>query len=215
MRLNRFADAARVFGEIAALLGPRGDAQLFADRAEAMVLAAGGYVSPEAEEIIKKSLAIDQTNPMSRYYAGMALAQRGDAERAIVIWESLSAEATDDDAWGPLVDEMLARVRAASGQSAPERPQGRGPSAADVAAAEAMSQEERAEMIRSMVGTLEARLTDEGGAPEEWVRLIQAYNVLGEPEEARRAYALSQELLSGSEAGFVREQALVMGVVTE
>lgn len=211
MRQQRFSEAVVVYRELGKLLGPRADAQLFADKAEAMVLAAGGYVSPEAEEAIRTSLTIDQTNPMGRYYAGLALAQRGETERAIFLWERLRAEATEEDAWGPLVDDMLARVRAASGRP----PGARGPTAADIAAAEGMAPEEQQAMIRAMVEGLETRLTEEGGAPEEWVRLIQAYAVLEETDEARRVYALSQQSLSGSEAGFVREQALVMGVIAE
>jgi len=67
-----------------------------------------------------------------------------------------------------------------------------------------------------MVARLEDRLTTEGGTVEEWLRLINAYVQLGKPDEARRIYALGAKSLGDtSEAGALREQALVMGVISE
>jgi cytochrome c-type biogenesis protein CcmH len=82
-----------------------------------------------------------------------------------------------------------------------------------MAAAQNLSPEERMEMIEGMVTRLETRLTERGGGPEDWVRLIRALSVLGRDDDARRIYDLSQQELKGSEAGFVREQALAMGVI--
>jgi cytochrome c-type biogenesis protein CcmH len=108
---------------------------------------------------------------------------------------------------------MRAVARAAlpgAAQSAP------GPGAAEIEAAGAMTPEERQAMIASMVARLEDRLTTDGGTVEEWLRLINAYVQLGKPDEARRAYALGAAALDGSaEAGALREQALIMGVISE
>jgi cytochrome c-type biogenesis protein CcmH len=210
MRRGRFSEAAEVFGQIGRIMGPRATAEVFAERAEAMVLAAGGYVSPEAEDAISRALRIDESHPTARYYAGLSLAQRGRLEDAVRLWERLRAESPAGAPWTEVLDATLADARRAmQGGGGP------GPSEADMAAAENMTPEERQAMIEGMVSGLEERLMAEGGSPEEWVRLLRARMQLGQPEAARRAYELSQDALRGSEAGFVREQALRMGVVEE
>lgn len=212
MRRGRFSEAAVVLGEIGRLLGPRAEAGVFAEQAEAMVLAAGGYVSPEAERALSRALALDERHPTARYYAGLSLAQRGRLADAIALWERLRADSPPDAPWIEVVEGTLADARRAlDGEGAGLA----GPSPADLAAAEAMSPEDRQAMIEGMVAGLEERLTSEGGSPEEWVRLLQARMRLGQVEEARRAFDLSQQALAGSEAGFVREQALTLGVIAE
>jgi len=62
-----------------------------------------------------------------------------------------------------------------------------GPDAADVEAAGKMSAEDRAAFIRSMVARLAERLEQEPGDFQGWLRLAQAYGVLGEAAQARDA----------------------------
>jgi cytochrome c-type biogenesis protein CcmH len=211
LRLQRFAEAWRVQEEIIALEGPRATGDMVARQAEAMVLAADGYVSPEAERVIDRALSLDPATPMARYYDGLRLAQGGQLPQAVDVWRRLRADAPGNAPWRPWLDNMLAegeRLLAA-------RPAAPGPDAAAVAASQDMTPEERMEMIGGMVGRLEARLAEGNGTPEEWFRLINAYAVLGDMAEARRAYGLSQRALTGSEASFVREQALLIGVVEQ
>ncbi|MEO0622893.1 MAG: c-type cytochrome biogenesis protein CcmI [Pseudomonadota bacterium] len=221
MRRGEHSDAARIYGEIADILGPRAEGALFADRAEALILATGGYVSPEAERTLARALELAPAHPAARYYGGLALAQRGDLDRAIMLWERLERESPPEAPWMPMLGQMLADARQARGGGAFSSEAGvpgtaaRGPSAEDLAAAEDLSPEERQEMIRGMVAQLEERLVTQGGEPEEWLRLISAHWRLGQQREARRTYALSQEALDGGAASFIREQALVLGVITE
>jgi cytochrome c-type biogenesis protein CcmH len=70
----------------------------------------------------------------------------------------------------------------------------RGPSAADIAAAQQMAPEDRQQMIRSMVEGLAARLDENPNDPEGWQRLARAYGVLGEKEKALRALGKIAEL---------------------
>jgi cytochrome c-type biogenesis protein CcmH len=82
--------------------------------------------------------------------------------------------------------------QAATPQAAP--PQGaaapeRGPTAADVAAAQNMSAGDRQQMIRGMVDGLAARLDGEPSDVEGWLRLIRAYKVLGDDAKAAEAAA--------------------------
>jgi cytochrome c-type biogenesis protein CcmH len=88
-----------------------------------------------------------------------------------------------------------------------------GPSAADIEAAGAMTPVERQEMIAGMVTQLETRLTSDGGEVEEWLRLMNAYKQLGKTGDAARIARLGITAFDGStEADFLREQALVMGL---
>ena len=69
-----------------------------------------------------------------------------------------------------------------------------GPSAADIAAAQEMSDEDRQAMIEGMVGGLAARLQDNPNDLEGWMRLARSYNVLGRPEDAVAALEKAGEV---------------------
>jgi cytochrome c-type biogenesis protein CcmH len=58
-----------------------------------------------------------------------------------------------------------------------------------VAAAAAMSEDERSQMIRGMVKRLAARLQQQPDDIEGWRRLARAYDVLGEAQKAGEARA--------------------------
>lgn len=79
--------------------------------------------------------------------------------------------------------QATAQAPSPQGAVAPER----GPTAADVAAAQNMSAGDRQQMIRGMVDGLAARLDSEPGDVEGWLRLIRAYKVLGEDAKAADA----------------------------
>jgi len=65
----------------------------------------------------------------------------------------------------------------------------RGPSAEDVQAAQQMTNAERDQMIRGMVGNLAARLKDDPNDLEGWRMLARSYGVLGETDKSVAAYA--------------------------
>ncbi len=73
----------------------------------------------------------------------------------------------------------------------------RGPSAADVAAAGAMSPAERQTMIRGMVSSLAERIAAQGGSPAQWAQLLTAYSVLGETDKARTLWQRAQKVFAG------------------
>ena len=94
-------------------------------------------------------------------------------------------EASPADApWVPVIRQEIAAVAAAAGVRY-RPPEIRGPSAADIAAAEDLTAEERQDMIRGMVEGLSDRLATEGGPARDWARLITALGVLGEATRAR------------------------------
>jgi len=59
----------------------------------------------------------------------------------------------------------------------------RGPSAADVKAAQSLSSDERAVMINDMVDQLAERLKDNPDNPQGWIRLLRARTVLGQTDQ--------------------------------
>ncbi len=214
-RLGRNAEAWRAYERLVRLVGADSEPNLLADQLGAMVAAAGGYVSPEARAVLAEADARIPDNPMVRYYGALALAQAGEIAGAVAAWEKLRAESPPDAPWLEVVDAMLAEAHAmlAPGITAPVTP---GPGADDVAAAAELSPDERQTMIESMVMRLETRLGAEGGSVEEWVRLINALVQLGRPEDAQRVYGQARAAITDrTEAGFLREQALLLGVPVE
>ena len=165
-------------------------AQDHAVQAELMVLAANGYVSPEAEDALARAGALDRTNGLARYLAGHMYAQQGRPDLAWPIWRRLLADSRPDDPWIAPIRARAEDVSARAGDPTllAELPQPTGPSEADIAAAATMSPADRMEMIAGMVDGLAARLADEGGPPADWARLVTAYGVLGRSDAAAAVY---------------------------
>lgn len=183
LQVGRWSDASKTFGALIDLLGSTADADIHASHAEAMVLAAGGYVSPEAEIAIRRALERDPSLPMARYYAGLALRQEGQIDHAIQIWRGLRRDAPPGAPYVEWLDMMIAEtVAARDGVAAPS-----GPSQAEIDAAQEMTDSEREEMIRGMVARLDDRLSARGGSAEEWGRLVASYATMGDEQAARHA----------------------------
>jgi cytochrome c-type biogenesis protein CcmH len=193
-------------------------AEDYATLAELMIRAAGGYVSPEAEATLIASLERDPRNGISRYFSGLMFAQGGRFDRAFGLWEPLLRESPPEAPWvAPIRDQIEdVAMRAGVQYSLPEAaPDGApGPTEGDIAAAAAMTDEERQQMIEGMVAQLGDRLATEGGSAEEWARLITALATLGRTEEARQIYAEAQRVFEGRtvELQGLREAAVTSGV---
>ena len=69
-----------------------------------------------------------------------------------------------------------------------------GPSAADITAAASLSDDERSEMINSMVAQLETRLIDQPDDLAGWLRLAQVKSQLGRSEDAFYAYVRAAQI---------------------
>jgi cytochrome c-type biogenesis protein CcmH len=107
-------------------------------------------------------------------------------------------------------------VRAALGRVTGEPvPEAAGPSDADIAATANMSDEQRVEMIRGMVGRLSDRLHAQGGDVEGWLRLVRAYAVLGDRDKAKDAAADARHALVDHPDEVKRIDELVKGLGLE
>src|SRR5262249_4236097 len=150
--------------------------QLHAELGEVLVWGDRGTVTSAAMDEFAKS----GNDPRARFYGAEAALQRGDAAEAKTALQALLADAPVDAPWRQIVAARLAEI-------APDEPQSNsttlaGPTAQDIAAAQAMSPEDRLAMIRGMVERLAARLEQNPDDKEGWARLAHAYEVLGDAD---------------------------------
>jgi cytochrome c-type biogenesis protein CcmH len=89
-----------------------------------------------------------------------------------------------------------------------------GPDAASLEAAQDMTPEERADMVRGMVEGLAARLASQGGPAEDWARLISALGVLGENDRALAILSEAEQVFAAHLADLdtIRDAARRAGV---
>ncbi|MCR8547697.1 c-type cytochrome biogenesis protein CcmI [Salipiger sp. P9] len=204
------------------LKGQSATAKDYADLADMLVLAAGGYVSPEAERVLDEVMARDPSNGVARYYGGLMMAQTGRPDAAFRIWDQLLRNSAPEDPWVAPIREQIVDLAMAAGENnyqlpanmAPRGPFMAGPSDADVEAASEMTAEERQDMIRGMVDRLGERLATDGGSPEEWARMLSALGVLGDTERASAIWAEAQTVFAGRPEMLetVRQGAVQAGV---
>lgn len=202
--IGNFAAARAAQERVIEIKGPAATAGDYADLADLLILAAGGYVSPEAEAALLEALRRSPGNGTALYYSGLLYAQTGRPDRAFAIWQRLLAESRGDEPWVAPIRAQILDIADLAGvrYELPPEPVLRGPTREDIEAAQDMAPEDRAAMIEGMVAGLSARLASEGGPVEDWARLITALGVLGRLDEAR-AIANEAETAFASEPGAV------------
>ena len=196
MVLNDPESAARAFLQAAEL----GDsAEAYAELGEALVQRDMGAVTAQARAAFQAALERAPADPRARYYLALAALQNGYTEEALRSWVALEADTPADAPWRATlvarIDEVaaetgvdVAALRAELGVRRPPVAGPRGPSEADVAAAQDLPPQERLDMIRGMVAGLEARLQEDPSDVDGWLRLGRSWAVLGEPEKSLTAY---------------------------
>jgi cytochrome c-type biogenesis protein CcmH len=170
--------------------------------AEALINAEQGIVTPKAETAINVAMELDAANPAGVFYKSVALAQRGEEAAAHALLLSHLAAAEGFASWmEPFVQqanhiaEKLGRDPITLTDYAPIAGSEPGPSAEDIAAAGDMSDENRGEFILSMVDRLASRLEEDPNDLDGWIRLANAYRVLGNNKQALSAYERATVLL--------------------
>lgn len=213
--LGNLADARKAQQHLISLKGQQATAADYASLAELMVMAAGGTVTPQAEQMLIKALQLDPTEGSARYYTGLMFAQVGRFDRAFVMWNKLLEQSPPDAPWNRALRTDLPQIASRAGEMRFQLPpETAGPTATDIAAAAQMSGDDRRAMVEGMVGQLSARLSSEGGSAEEWARLITSLGVLDRKDEARQIYTEAQERFKGQsvELQGLREAAASAGV---
>ncbi len=196
MNLGRFAEAWPQFEKLIALRKGKTDPDIFAGYAEGMILAAGGYISPEAEAAILQVLKREPTNPSARYYLGRLHTQQGEPELAEAIWVKLIEESDPNAPWVAPIRQEMAQL----GLGPRDRAGLAGPTREEMEAAGSIPPEDRDAMVADMVQRLADRLAEQGGSVEEWQRLIRSYSVLGQQGKAQEAMQAAREAFAGDPA---------------
>ena len=198
MRLGRYQDAVRAYGNAIRLLGSTADRESM--HGIAQVAAAAGVVTAQARAAFDRALALDPKHLQARVSRALALEQDGDRAAAAATLKAVVAEAPPAAPWLAGMRQEIARLEA------------RGPTAEDVAAADKMDAGDRAQMIRGMVEGLAARLGSEGGAIDDWLRLVRSYSVIGEKEKARAAAAKARETYASDAEARAKIEQLVQSL---
>ncbi len=123
------------------------------------VVAAGGFVSPEAEEVIGRILEANPGNIAARYYLGALYNQTDRPDLALQLWRQIIENGDPNDFH---VASARAQVGDAAFRAGVEYalPEARGPSLEQMDAAQDMSEEDRQAMIGGMVAGLAERLAN-------------------------------------------------------
>lgn len=209
-RLGRFKEAYIAQAGVVQIKGDDATGDDFALLADLMVLAAGGFVSPEAEVALNVALERTPGHPSARYYLGLMHAQTGRHDLAFNTWARLLNQSEPQDPWVPAIRGQIMdqAIRAGVDYELPaEGSRPFGPTAGDIDAAADMTQAERMEMIEGMVSGLSDRLATEGGTPNEWARLIRALGVLGRHDQAFAIYTEGQKVFAGNSEALVTLKA--------
>ncbi len=213
-RMGNYAAAHEAARRIIEVQGDAATADDYVTYADLLILAAGGYVSPEAEAALSEALARDGTNETARYYIGLMYAQSGRYDLSFRAWAPLLDESAPSDPWVRPIRAQIEDVAARAGVNYDLPEAAPGPSREQMEAAEDMTAEERSQMIRGMVDGLSERLAAQGGPPEDWARLIRALGVLGETGRARAIWAEAQTVFAGAPdaVALIEEAAIAAGV---
>jgi cytochrome c-type biogenesis protein CcmH len=185
VKLGRFEDGVRAFRNSITYAGDTAERR--ADLGEALTGVANGVVTAEAKAEFERALALSDDTPKASFFLGLAAEQDGRSADAATIWRTMLAKASPDAPWRPAVQQALARL---GGAAMPA------PSQEAIAAASGMKDTERLAMIRGMVDGLATRLKADGSDVEGWLRLMRAYMVLGDRDEAKRAEAQARTALA-------------------
>lgn len=217
--LGNYVEAYRAHIKVIEIKGPDATAQDLANLADLMIMAAGGYVSPEAESALKQALERDPNEGKARYYSGLMFAQNGRPDMAFKLWRDLLERSAPNDPWVAPIRGQIEDAAAWAGvdYTLPEpsnAPALAGPDADAVAAASEMSAQDRQQMIANMVAQLSERLATEGGSAQEWAQLISALGVLGDAERARVIWNEAQTVFAADADGLamIRTSAQNAGV---
>jgi cytochrome c-type biogenesis protein CcmH len=204
MGWQRYSDAAEAYANAARLLGE--SAKRLSGQGQALVLANNGVVTEEARQALERAAALDQTLLEPRILLAIAKEQDGQFQAAIEDWRALLETAPKDAPWREMVEKKIATDEAhvagkPVAEAEPEAPgaqSGKGPSAADMAAAQNMTPVERQAMIESMVQGLASKLDQDGSDLPGWLKLVRAYSVLDRKDDALKALERAKTAFSGN-----------------
>lgn len=202
--LGHYQDSVDAYAHAIARHQANGDApdpELQSLYGEAISAASGGQVTPKAKAAFAATLALDPKEPRARFYLALSDAQAGNLDMALKQWVALEADTPADAPWRAALEDQINAAAKQLGRDPATLP-GRvaqppvasngspanGPTAADMANAATMTDQQRAAFIDSMVAGLADRLKAQPNDVEGWLKLANAYDQLGRTADARAAW---------------------------
>ncbi|MBY5783535.1 c-type cytochrome biogenesis protein CcmI [Rhizobium leguminosarum] len=212
-RTMRVNDAQVAYRNAIRLLGP--SPVRLDGLAETLMAVSDGVVTDEARQVLEQSLTLEPNNPRARFYIALSMEQAGRPDEARKAFEALAKQSPADAPWLPLVNQHIATNGGEPAGADPATPGN--PTQQDVAAAETMSAGDRQQMIRGMVESLDAKLSEDPNNFDGWMRLVRSYAVLNDKDRA--AGALKRGLAAFPPPGEQGRQLLALarelGIATE
>ncbi|MGV6801541.1 MAG: c-type cytochrome biogenesis protein CcmI [bacterium] len=201
------------------------NAEFWSAYGEALVMAAGGFVTEEAQTAFGQTIKLNPQDPRARFFKGLALDQSGKTQEAITAWIEIVNNAPLGAEWAPdLRNRIVSRAeeigmdisgRLKSAPQASTAPAA--PSAAQVEAAMEMPAQDRQAMIENMVSGLATKLENNPRDADGWARLLRSRMVLGQKEQAQRDLQSALDAFADDESvkTNLRNEAINLGVVNK
>lgn len=184
---GRYSEAITAYTKAIGLLGE--SAELRSGLGEARMAAADGIVTADALKDIEKALAIDPKNQRAQYYQAVAAEQDGDKPRALSLYQALATHIPPDSEPGQLIARRIEDLTGKAQTALPDETTDQGA------------------MIRSMVQRLDEKLTKDGTDLDGWLRLMRAYQVLGDGDKAKAARERAKNAFTTDQAALAKIEA--------
>jgi len=162
-----------------------------------LIISAQDVISKEAMAALQNALRLDPEAAMPRYRLGQLHVQIGRPDLALRTWVELYNDSDPTAPYMAAIENFTPELAMMAGRPNFELDVKRGPSLADIEAAEGMSAQDRNGMIEGMVAQLSNRLATEGGPASEWAKLIRSLGILGQTERAAAIYGEAQSRFAG------------------
>jgi len=129
-------------------------------------------VGDEAVAAFTAALALNPKDPAARFFLAQARAERGDKAVALALWQGLLAETPANSPLHQTLIDRMAQLTAQGGAGGAPDP-------------------------RAMVAQLAAELKADPHNEAGWRRLMRAYTVLGQSDEAKTALTAARKSFAG------------------
>ncbi len=173
-KMGQLPDSIEAWRKAAALAPD--DLDISGNLAETLISSNRGLVPEEARQLLDAIQAKLPDEPRAGHYLALARQQAGDDHGALERWIKLAAASPENAPWLPLVHERIAEVAGRLHlDAAAITPKPLPPKTAEAPA-------DQAKAIRAMVEGLRAKLEANPADVAGWLRLLRAYEVLGESD---------------------------------
>ncbi|MDE0851193.1 c-type cytochrome biogenesis protein CcmI [Yoonia sp.] len=212
---RNYPAAAAAQARVNELKGDTATVEDLLKHADLLAAAADGYVSPQTEMIAREVLRLEPNNVAGRYYLGAMYDQTDRPDLAFRLWRGILESGAAETFHLALARRFVedAAVRAGTNYTPPPATN---VDLADALTDEDLDPEARDEMIAGMVAGLADRLATQGGPVNQWARLIIAYSVLGQTDDAREILVEAQDVFGASdEAIAILDEAATRAGLTQ